>query len=380
MSIRIRYLLEPRAVKLYDRVIDMYPPWGVNPSVFRLELPFRHLITAAEVEMPTLNREQWERFCQLSEAEIALLANKPETLTKAWDMLENPAWQTVWRHAQEAEWRRSWKTEKLFLAYFLLVWVIIFDVGGHFIIASILGVISCGVFGSVFAVTQAVKMEETEKSSEAAKMSELSEFLGNVILGDTLFRDAKEKYRNGGNNQDCKKSRNPDREPEEPRLIDEAAAIIDGIRDQLGQYRTDPIFLTEYPALFDVKIPQTAQFFAALTDWEDGHQTEELAKRVKELFDAAVVEAKAQGIDYLNTDRRILARRAQLLTAKAASTPSASEKEALMAKVAKILADLNIAFLAHNDITAITTTNHPVVNPGPGGRPDAAPSSVRSPR
>ena len=51
-----------------------------------------------------------------------------------------------------------------------------------------------------------------------------------------------------------------------------------------------------------------------------------------------------------------------------------------MAKVAKILADLNIAFLAHNDITAITTTNHPVINPGPGGRPDAAPSSVRSPR
>ena len=101
---------------------------------------------------------------------------------------------------------------------------------------------------------------------------------------------------------------------------------------------------------------------------------------MKELFDAAVVEAKAQGIDYLNTDRRILRRRAQLLTAKAASTPSASEKEALMAKVAKILADLNIAFLAHNDITAITTTNHPVINPGPGGRPDAAPSSVRSPR
>ena len=51
-----------------------------------------------------------------------------------------------------------------------------------------------------------------------------------------------------------------------------------------------------------------------------------------------------------------------------------------MVKVAKILADPNLAFLAHNDITAITTTNHPAINPGPGGRPDADPSPVRSPR
>lgn len=380
MSIRIRHLLAPRTVKLYDTVTETYPPWGVNPSMFRRELSFRHLITAAEAETPTPSQEHWKRSCRLPEDEIALLANKPETLTKAWDMLENPAWQTAWRHAQKTEWRRSWKTEKLFLAYFLLAWTTISGVAGHFIPASILGVITCGAFGSIFAITQAVKREETENSGEAAKMSELSEFLGNVILGDTIFHDAKEKYRNGGGGQDHRSSRNPDPKPEEPRLTGKASAIIDGIRDQLGQYRTDPIFLTEYPALFDIEIPQTAQFFAALTDWEDGCQTEESAKRVKELFDAAVIEAKAQGIDYLNTDRRILARRAQLLTTKATSTPSASEKEALMAKVAKILADLNLAFLAHNDITAITTTNHPAINPGPGGRPDSDPSPVRSPR
>lgn len=403
----LRDLLGEDARELYDTVTDMYPPWGY-PSQIRCELPFRYLIQASEDNTPTPHF-----WVSSDKREIARVANKPEILTKAWGMLDDPAWQTSWKKTQKNNWRRGWVNRKLIAACIPAAGAIALGYGGHPGFALVPAMISIGILIFTITVVRSVEKEEKKHPEELnlrknfkepephpmiASLLDVAPILSYLVAPiwliwygvPELFRYAKGSFRN--DNENCsttKKIRKSVRGSDVSRvqISDEAIKIIDDVRDQLGRYRTDLFFLTEYPALFDIEVSETAEFFTALAGWEDNQTDGSLkpagnlreARRVKKLFNEAIIEAKARGIDYLNTDRRILARRAQLLTAKAASTPSASEKEALMAKVAKILADLNIAFLAHKDITAITTTNHPAINPGPGGRPDADPSPVRSP-
>ncbi|MDO5067465.1 MAG: hypothetical protein Q4D96_09325 [Propionibacteriaceae bacterium] len=141
-----------------------------------------------------------------------------------------------------------------------------------------------------------------------------------------------------------------------------AEGIVAAIQEQIGEYRLDLDFVLEGPGFFDVAFPEAKRFWEALTEWEDHHHTltgrEALgrAEQLERLFEDAVTSARASGLDYMPAATRLEARTAQKLAAKATRTNHGPERDALMERVARILSELNLAFLSRQEVAALTAS------------------------
>lgn len=148
-----------------------------------------------------------------------------------------------------------------------------------------------------------------------------------------------------------------------------AHRIVEQVRQQLGDHRLDLDFILDAPGLFDINFAPAQEFWEAMTSWEDhgrtlqGQQALTQAEHLQNLFEEAVAAARASGLDHMSSADRTDVRTAQKLVAKAASTTSTPERDALMARAAKILAELNLAFLNRDTITSITRLHRHAIQP-----------------
>ncbi|MDO5067451.1 MAG: hypothetical protein Q4D96_09255 [Propionibacteriaceae bacterium] len=146
-----------------------------------------------------------------------------------------------------------------------------------------------------------------------------------------------------------------------PTARERAEQAINQLREQLGQAQTSLELALEAPGLFDINFPATKRFWEAMTQWEDSHlrltgaEALTRAQALHTLWEDTVAAAQIAGDGYLASTDRISLKTARGLVAKAASTTSNHEREALMAKVAELLAKLNLALLGRDTIAAITT-------------------------
>ncbi len=130
------------------------------------------------------------------------------------------------------------------------------------------------------------------------------------------------------------------------RRRDAAILVVDGIKQQLGELRTDVEWTISNSALWDVAVPASKRFFTSLTIWDDhraGWTVEETvaaAAELKVLWRAALDSATRLGIDHLAAEDRHRADTAIKLVRKADSTTSEAERHQLMAKAAEVLSGI----------------------------------------
>ena len=147
----------------------------------------------------------------------------------------------------------------------------------------------------------------------------------------------------------------------------QARDVVEAIQQQIGEDRCDPLYVLENGAFFDIKVHPSRMFFAALTAWEDNQASytpDEAAKaaaELKVLYDAAKLNAERIGLLHLPGNRVDEGKKAQNLLNLARTTPSAGEREAAWAAAAKILLDLNLAYMPRQAVEALTAPQRPAL-------------------
>lgn len=124
---------------------------------------------------------------------------------------------------------------------------------------------------------------------------------------------------------------------------DAAIHLVDSIKQELGELRTDVVWTITNSALWDVAVPSSKRFFTSLTVWDDHRdgwtvdETVAAAAELKVLWRAALGSATRLGIDHLSVTDRPKADIAIKLVRRAGSTTSDAERHQLMAKAAEVL-------------------------------------------
>lgn len=126
---------------------------------------------------------------------------------------------------------------------------------------------------------------------------------------------------------------------------------VDAIRDAYLGLRGDIAYRIESPALFDPKVPATAEFEAALVAFDDVTDltsTDELDERATEVeltFNVAQANAERLGLSHFPEHARADARRAGKAARLAAGATTEGERQASLAQVKRILDSLALYYL-----------------------------------
>lgn len=135
----------------------------------------------------------------------------------------------------------------------------------------------------------------------------------------------------------------------------EAGRDVDAVKEEYGALLSDIIYRIENPALFDVTVPTSRAFTAALLQWDNaqgslsGHELSTLAAKVRVTFDAARAHAERVGMSHLPEGSREPAERALKALRLAASTTSDDERKAARQQAIRILASLALYYLPDPD-------------------------------
>ncbi len=161
---------------------------------------------------------------------------------------------------------------------------------------------------------------------------------------------------------------------------DAATQLVDNIKEELGEFRTDVAWSITNSALWDVAVPASKRFFTSLTVWEDHRggwtvdETVAAAAELKVLWRAALDSATRLGVSHLAPGDRPKADTAIKLVRKADSTASDAERHQLMAKAAEVLSGIMSITIPRETMRAITRganppeLGDPPPNSGPSGQ------------
>ncbi|MDO5501505.1 MAG: hypothetical protein Q4F67_17690, partial [Propionibacteriaceae bacterium] len=126
---------------------------------------------------------------------------------------------------------------------------------------------------------------------------------------------------------------------------------VEAIRDAYLALREDVAYRIESSALFDPKVPATAEFEASLVAFDDvtddtsTDQLDALASEVEVTFNVAQANAERLGLQHLPEDKRAEARRAGKAAHLAAGAATEGERRASLAQVKRILDSLALYYL-----------------------------------
>lgn len=132
--------------------------------------------------------------------------------------------------------------------------------------------------------------------------------------------------------------------------IARAETIVERVKNQYGKLVSDVCYRVEYPALFDVAVPQTAEFTRALIAWDDlkdlsASEVSELAARIRITFEQAKQHAEHIGMAHLGDARPQAETALKALRIATSRSGSKAERAAALKKAQAILESLMLYYL-----------------------------------
>ncbi|GAA4897573.1 hypothetical protein GCM10025789_14340 [Tessaracoccus lubricantis] len=126
---------------------------------------------------------------------------------------------------------------------------------------------------------------------------------------------------------------------------------VAAIREACLQLREDIVYRIESPALFDPKVPATAEFEASLVAFDDADDLtptdalDALAAEAEVTFNVAQANAERLGLEHFPEEARADARRAGKAARLAAGAATEGERQASLGQVRRILDSLALYYL-----------------------------------